>query len=176
MSIKAHIKTLFLSTILLTLWSCSYTFTGASVPEHLESIAIPTFDNRSGSSEPELQQIFTDLTVQKFIEDNTLQVREKQNANAVLECTISSLIDAPAVVSNLESGGEGISQRKITINVRVVYRDFILRKTVWDKNFSNYGEYANQGDIDIQTARRSAIEDAADKIAEDILLAVVSNW
>jgi hypothetical protein len=173
LNIKARINLLFLVIILLTLYGCSYTFTGASVPEHLESIAIPTFDDRSGSAEPMLEQIFTDLLTQKFIDDNTLQVREKQNANAVLECTITSLVDAPLAITGSNTG-EGISKRKITITVKVVYRDFILRKIVWDRNFTDYGEYDNAGDL--QTVRAEAIEYAANKIAEDIMLAVVSNW
>jgi hypothetical protein len=139
----------------------------------LESIAIPIFDDRSGSAEPALDQVFTDLLTQKFIDDNTLQVRDKQNADAVLECTITSLVDAPAAVTGSEDS-EGISKRKITVTVKVVYRDFVLRKIVWDKNFSNYGEYENEGDL--QTVRTEAIETAADKIAEDIMLSVVSNW
>ena len=173
MNIKARINLLFIVVILLTLYGCSYTFTGASVPDHLESIAIPIFDDRSGSAEPALEQTFTDLLIQKFIDDNTLQIRDKKNASAALECTITSLIDAPAAVTG-SGTEEGISKRKITITVKVVYRDFVLRKIVWDKNFSNYGEYDNEGDL--QTVRTEAIEYAADKIAEDIMLAVVSNW
>lgn len=173
MNTKAAIKLLFIVFILLTFWRCSYTFTGASVPDHLNSIAIPLVEDRSGSAEPELQQTFTDFLVQKFLDDNTLQVRDKQNSDAVIECSITSLVDAPAAVTGSDQG-EGISSRKITINVKVVYRDFVLRKTVWDRNFSNFGEYVNEGDI--QTIRREAIDVAAEKLAEDILLAVVSNW
>ncbi len=158
---------------LLIFAGCSYTFTGASVPKHLESIAIPIFDDRSGSAEPGLDQTFTDLLIGKFIDDNTLQVREKRTANAVLECTITSLMDSPAAVT-VGTEGEGISRRKITINVKVIYRDYVLKKIVWDKNFSNYGEYSIEGDL--QTVRNEAVYDAADKIAEDIMLAVVSNW
>lgn len=173
MNIKQSINLLFIAGILLTFWGCSYTFTGASVPDHLESIAIPIFDDRSGSAEPNLEQTFTDLLIQKFLDDNTLQVREKQNSDAVLECTITSLVDAPAAVTGNELG-QGISQRKITVKVKVVYRDFVLRKVVWDRSFSNYGEYVNEGDL--QAVRAEAIEVAAEKIAEDIMLAVVSNW
>jgi hypothetical protein len=78
---------------------CAYSFTGASVPEHLKTIAIPIADDRSGSGEPGLRENLTQKLIQKFIDDNTLQVAERTSANALLECTIISLSDAPAIVS-----------------------------------------------------------------------------
>lgn len=106
MNTKAAIKLLFIVFILLTFWRCSYTFTGGSVPDHLNSIAIPLVEDRSGSAEPELQQTFTDFLVQKFLDDNTLQVRDKQNSDAVIECSITSLVDAPAAVTGSDQGKE----------------------------------------------------------------------
>ena len=154
----------------LFLISCSYSFTGASVPEHLKSISIPIAKDKSGSGEPLLSDKFTIELTTKFEDDNTLRVDDKVKANAILECTILALSDAPAIVSS----GEDVSSRRITIRVKVVYKDFVERKTVFDRNFSNFGDYVNQGDI--QTVRGQAIDTALDKITEDILLAVVSNW
>ena len=150
--------------------SCSYSFTGASVPEHLKSISIPISKDQSGSGEPALSDNFTNELITKFEDDNTLSVADKVNANAILECTILALSDAPAIVSS----GEDVTSRRITIRVKVVYKDFVERKTVFDRSFSNFGDYVNQGDI--QTVRTQAINTALDKITEDILLAVVSNW
>lgn len=161
---------LVVTLLVINFTSCSYSFTGASVPPHLQSIAIPIFEDRSGYGEPGLREDFTNELIQKFIDDNTLQVDEKTNSDAILECTILSLKDAPAAIS----GGEDVTSRRMTITVKVTYKDLAKRKTVLDKNFSNYGDYENTGDI--TTARRQAITEAIDKITEDILLGVVSNW
>lgn len=151
--------------------ACSYSFTGASVPPHLKSVAIPFSQDRSGSGEAELAQEFTDQLIRKFIDDNTLAVAEKTNSDALLECTITGLSDVPNVVG----GGEDVTQRRITISAKVLYRDLVERKTVFDKTFSNFGDYStNQGDL--ITERRNAINTAIDRITEDILLGVVSNW
>lgn len=155
----------------LALTACSYSFTGASVPPHLQSIAIPISQDRSGSGEADLAEEFTNQLIQKFIDDNTLQVAEKGNADAILECTVTSLSDAPNVVA----GGEDVTQRRITLGAKVLYRDLVERKTIFDKTFSNFGDYSTN-DGDLVSARRTAIEDAVDKITEDILLGVVSNW
>jgi len=159
--------------ITLFLSACSYSFTGASIPKHLTSIAIPLFDDRSGSAEPNLREDFTNELITKFIDDNSLQVRERVNADAILECTILSLQDSPSSVG-AQSGAEQITTRRITIAVRVVYKDFIIKKTIFEQTFSNYSDYVNEGNI--TTLRNEAIQEVIDKVTEDILLAVVSNW
>jgi len=148
---------------------CAYSFTGASVPKYLKTIAIPNAEDRSSSGEPGLSEMFTSKLTQKFIDDNTLQVTNKSNADAILECTITSLSDVPSVVA----AGENVTSRRITITVRVVYKDLVKRKTVFDKSFSNYGDYRSGGSIN---DRKNAIETAIDRITDDILLDTVSGW
>lgn len=148
---------------------CAYSFTGASVPEHLKTIAIPIADDRSGSGEPGLRESLTQKLIQKFIDDNTLQVSERTSANALLECSIISLADAPAIVS----AGEDIRSRRITIGVKVIYRDLVKRTSIFEKTFSNYSDYPANESI---TGRQTAIDAAIDLISEDILLDTVSGW
>lgn len=166
------VTTLFMLFIIGSLSNfgcCFYSFTGASVPQHLQTIAIPVAEDRSGAGEPGLREMLTDQLTQKFIEDNTLQVTERTAADAVLETTISSLSDAPAVVA----AGENVQTRRVTVTVNVTYRDLIQRKVIYSKSFSNYGDYSSASSI---AERRSAIETAIDRITEDILLDTVSGW
>ncbi|TSA27473.1 MAG: hypothetical protein D4R68_05565 [Ignavibacteriales bacterium] len=155
---------------LLGLTACSYSFSGASVPSHLKTIAIPIFSDKSGSGEFDLNQKLTKQLIQKFIDDNTLLVSDRLNSNALLEGTVTALSDAPSVVA----GGEKITTRRITISVRIVYKDLVKKQQIFDRNFSNYGDYTVGGDI--TSVRKQAIDTAIEKIAEDILLGVVSNW
>ncbi len=166
--LKLLFISLFITAAIVNFEACfSYSFTGAAVPPHLETIAIPIADDRSGSGEPGLRELLTDQLVTKFISDNTLQVSERTTANSVLECVITSLSDAPAIVS----AGESVSTRRVTITIQASFKDLVKRKTVFDKSFSNTGDY--QGDVSL---RRGAIEEAIDKITEDILLDTVSGW
>ena len=148
---------------------CVYSFSGASVPTHIKSIAIPPTLDRSGSGEPGLGEMFSSKLTQKFVDDNTLQIANKSNADATLSCIISSLNDAPSVVA----AGENVTTRRITITVQVTYKDMVKRKTVYEKSFSGYGDYASNGGI---SERRTAIESAIDNITNDILLDTVSGW
>ena len=167
---KRVIILLFTVSALVNFSACSYSFTGASVPPHLKTIAIPIFSDRSGSGEFNLGENLTNSLIQKFVDDNTLIVTDKLNSDSILEGTIVSLTDAPAVVT----GNENISTRRLTITVRAVYKDLVKRKNIFEKNFSNYGDYSTDGDI--ISARQGAIDTAIQKITEDILLGVVSNW
>jgi hypothetical protein len=164
------LNSLFIMAGLINFTSCcSYSFTGASVPEHLKTISIPVADDRSGAGEPGLRELFTNQLTQKFIDDNTLRVSDRVSANASLDCTISSFSDAPAVVS----GGDNVTSRRVTIGVQVIYKDLVKRKTIFEQNFSNYSDYIGTGGI---TEKNAAISAAVVKITEDILLATVSGW
>jgi hypothetical protein len=148
---------------------CIYSFTGASVPEHLQTIAIPVADDRTGSAEYGLRELLTNELTQKFIEDNNLTLTDRTNANSVLECVISGYSDAPAVVT----AGETVEKRRITISVSVVFRDLVKRKTIYERTFSKFGEYPAQASIE---ERRAAVETAIDLITDEILLDTVSGW
>lgn len=167
-----HSLTLFLlfGTSALISFGCStYSFTGASVPGHLKTISIPVSEDKSPAAIPGLRELLTDDIIRKFIDDNSLQVTERSTANASLECVITTVTDAPAIVS----AGEQISSRRLTITVRVLYKDLVMKKTIFENNYTNYGDYVPGEDIN---KREDAIKTAVDKISEDILLAVVSGW
>jgi hypothetical protein len=167
---KFLLNALFIIAGLVNFTSCcSYSFTGASVPPHLKTISIPVADDRSGAGVPGLRELFTTMLTQKFIDDNTLRVSDRVNANASLDCTISSYSDAPAVVS----GANNVTTRRITIGVQVIYKDLVKRKNIFEQTFSNYGDYSGNGGL---TEKNAAINIAVDKITEDVLLAAVSGW
>ncbi|MFZ1291088.1 MAG: LPS assembly lipoprotein LptE [Melioribacteraceae bacterium] len=168
--IKKYQYQILISFLSAILSSCAYSFTGSSVPDHLKTIAIPYCIDRSGSGEPNMADNFTSSLIEKFITDNSLAITDKSKADALLDCTINSISESPNIIQS----GETVSTIRLTINARVVYKDFVMKKTVFEKSFSDYADYSNAGDT--FTNRNNAIQDAIDKLSEDILLAVVSDW
>jgi hypothetical protein len=148
---------------------CTYSFTGSSVPGHLKTIAIPVAEDRSGAGIPGLRESLTQELITQFIDDNSIQVTERTQADALLECTIISFSDAPSIVG----AGENVEQRRVTIAVQVIYKDLVKKINIFDKNFSNYGDYQSGT---AEGSRNDASTAAINKIAEDILLSVVSGW
>ena len=160
---------LFGTSAVINFGCSSYSFTGASVPAHLKTIAIPIAEDKSPAAIPGLRESLTDNLITKFISDNSLQVTERSTANATLECVITLVTDAPAIVS----AGEQISSRRSTIYVKVIFRDLVQKKTIFEKEFKNHGDYVPGEETN---KREDALAIAVDKLSEDILLAVVSGW
>jgi hypothetical protein len=168
--LKFNFIILFLVVVLISFNGCNYSFTGASVPAHLKTVAIPMLEDRSGSGIFKLKEDLTTVLTQKFVEDNSLQVADRVNANCIVEGVITSTSDTPMQIS----GGEKIKTNRFTINVKVVFRDLINKKVILEKTFSGYKDYSTEGSV--TTARQEAITEAIKLVAEDILLGVVSNW
>ncbi|MEN8194239.1 MAG: LptE family protein [Bacteroidota bacterium] len=155
---------------LIIMWGCSYSFTGSSVPPHLKTIAIPTVKDKSNSGEPNLSNDLTQTLTQEFINDNSLYVVNSTTADAILTVTVLSLQDRAEVVSGEK---EKASDRRITLRAKAVYKDLVMKKTIFEKDFSNYGIFKTDNYVE---NRQTAIQDAIDNVALDLLLAVVADW
>ena len=150
--------------------SCNYGFKGTSPPEGIKTIFIPSIRDDSNFGIAQAGEDMTVLLKQKFINDNTLEYAEKVNADGMLTCVIISMKDEVLVVS----GGEQVSKRKLIINVSVEFRNLKKQKLIWNKDFSNYGEYdSSSGGF---SKRDEGLKIAMDRITDDILLEVISNW
>lgn len=149
-------------------FGCSYTFTGASVEPHLKTVAIPLFEDNSGFGEPNVKEKLTSSLLDFFIKDNTLSIAAKNSSDAIISGAITSISDSPAIIEK----GEIIGSRRITIYVHATFNDLILKKKIWEKDFSNFGDYETSSPL----GRTSALDEAIKKISEDILLQTVSGW
>ncbi len=156
--------------VILFMSSCNYSFKGAAPPEGIKTIYIPTIRDESGFGLPNLSEEMTTLLKNKFINDNTLEYTEKTKADGMIDCVVKSITDEALVVS----GNEQVSRRKVTIVVSVEFTNLKKQKSIWKKDFSNWGEYdSSTGGF---SKRDEGVRSAEDKITEDILLDVISNW
>jgi hypothetical protein len=130
-------------------------------------VAIPLFEDVSGFGEPGLRERFTQKVIELFRSDNNLEIGERLTSDSVVEGTIVQVTDAPQVIT----GNDIVSTRRVTVTVRATFTDMKLRKKVWEKDFSRWGEYT-QG----QQTREVALTKAVNDLAEDILLETVSGW
>lgn len=147
-----------------------YGFRGNNPPAGINSIAVPTFVDASGFSAPTLAEDFTQQLKDKIISDNTFRLADKNIADAVLNCTVTSVIDDALVIAS----GENVSRRKVTIIVNVVFDNLKKQKNIFNKNFENYGEYSSSNDA--FSERVVGIEIAVERITEDIIIDLTSNW
>ena len=148
---------------------CPYSFTGSSVPKHLKTIAIPLFDDQSGSGEPGLREQLTNKLTNRFRQDNSLELADKTRADSMIEGAITSMTTAPNVIT----AGETVSRNRVTIGAKAAFQDLKLKKKIFEKDYSEWGDYDISGGPE---QRQAAIDAALEKLAEDILLETVSGW
>lgn len=144
-----------------------YSFTGSSVPAHLKTIAVALFDDQSGFGEAGVRERFTRKLIDLFTNDNNLEIADKTTADSMLEGTVTAIRDEPSVIT----AGEQTMTRRVTVSVHAVYTDMKLRKKLWERDFSQWGEYAPGVEM-----RSAAVDAAVQKISEDILIETVSGW
>ncbi len=151
---------------------CShYSFTGATIPPHLKTIAVPLVEDRSVSTLTSLDDQMTRLLIDRFVGQTSLSLQaDPEIADAVLTVTIERYENEPTAVG----GQERTTRNRVTITIRVRYEDRVENKDLLQRSFSSFEEYDpfSQG-----TAGESAAASAAlEKIADDVFTAATSNW
>jgi hypothetical protein len=165
-SYMRYINALILSGVLL-LTSC-YSFTGGSIPEHLETIQIMSVVDNSGYGNPLFREEMQNYLVDKFITDGSLGITEN-NGDARLTVTIASIRDQSVALS----AGELETERKVVVTCSAEYFDAVERQQIFRRNFNNEQLYSLANPIQ---ERNEAVLRAMDQISDDIRLAVVSGW
>ncbi len=149
--------------------SCGiYSFKG-SLPPHIKSIAIPDFEDRT--AEFELGAIVTEQVRNGFIKEKILDLVVIDKSHSVLYCTIKSINDKPAVFSETETG-ESVDEYRVTIQIETEWKDLVKDKEIFKKTISGFSEY----DPNSMEERQVAIEKAIEKITEDIIEQILSDW
>ncbi len=153
---------------MMTLSGCGiYTFSG-NVPGHLKTLAIPDFENQT--AEYGIEDQLTDEVISVFRNDNTLSIRSEEEADCVIRGVIVTITDRPSTFSPDET----VQEYRITLGVAVEFYDKVQDKVVWEERLSNFGVYPFTGGAG--ASRDEGIEEAIEKLAEDILNKTVSGW
>jgi hypothetical protein len=150
---------------------CPYSFTGASVPPHINTISIPVFDDQSGFGDPQLRDLLTAEVTQRFESDGNLRIAERNVADSILEGVITRVSDE---ISVIEGRADRASVRRVTISVRITWQDIVERTVIFENTLSNWGEYDVGAGGPAQ--RQEGMNEAIQKLSEDILLSTIARW
>jgi hypothetical protein len=112
----------------------------------------------------------TALLVEKLQRDNTLQITDRSTASIELNVKITSInADQPIAV------GQGVQATRLRVEIRTaaILTDNVQKKQVWSKTFSAYGDYAAGGGAG---EREAGLQQAIEKLTDDLLLETISAW
>lgn len=158
---------MFLYCLMLNLAGCGVYSFSSSGASHLKTVAIPIFQDQT--AEFGVKEELTDAVIDQFTKDNTLRVTDRRRADVLLEGTLLSVRDeAGAFTSN-----ESVKDIKIFITISVQYQDLTKRKLLWEDEITQWGTFNPD---DNSQSRKTAISEAIEKIATDILNKSVSGW
>jgi hypothetical protein len=169
-----HRAAAFFAMILLLLCSSSclrYSFTGASIPEGVNSIFIPFFADQSSGEVADLSDRLNQVLIDRFINQSQLQLADSRaGADAVLEGAIVSYGNAPFSVT----GEEQADQNQVSISVRGTFEFTEKEESEWNKSFNGSATY-DPNDDPIE-GENTAAQQALEQIANNMFNDAVSGW
>jgi hypothetical protein len=149
-----------------------YSFTGASIPPHLRTIAVPLFEDLSVSVADDLDERMTRLLIDRFVGQTRLQLETSApDADALLTGRIDRISVEPVAVA----GGDIATQNRVTVTVSVRYMDQAEDREVLQRSFTGTANYDASAGID-RDVEIAAILRALQNVADDVFTAATSNW
>ena len=161
------IYTLLLS---ISLNSCGiYSFTGASIPAEAKTVSVQYFNNKAATVQPTLSQVFTERLKDMFLEQTNLTLNENEG-DLAFSGYISKYQIKPMAIKADETAG----QNRLTIAVKVTYKNSLDSENNFEQIFSRYHDYDSAENIaDIESA---LIEEITNELVEDVFNKAFVNW
>jgi hypothetical protein len=149
--------------------SVNYSFTGASIPPQLETVSVQYFENRAPIINPSLSQDMTEALKDMFQSRTRLKLTN-DTGDANFEGVIENYRTQPVSVQ----ADEQASHERLTITVRVIYRNIADPNLDFEASFSRHEDYnARQG---LEAVEADLVKKIIDQLTEDIFNKAFVNW
>lgn len=149
---------------------CGYQL-GTSLPPNVTSVHVRPFNNRSG--EPDVETAATTATVREFQKDGSLRIAGADDADAIVEVTITGSRLEPLRYS--KDRATETTEFRLTLTAEAVLKNGKSGKILSSHpGLSGKTTFAPAGDL--VSAKRRAIPLAAQDLAHEVVEAVVEAW
>lgn len=156
--------------------SCGYTLAGRGsfLPDYVETIGIPMFENRTPVFE--VERLLTQEVRTAFIARGSYRVQtDESDAQALLSGTISNINIQPASFSAEQQA----SRYVLTLTAAIEFVDLTTNEVIWDNPslvFSEeYDVASGAGDVSSASAFFGQRSNAVERMASDFATTVVSS-
>lgn len=147
-----------------------YSFSGASLPATLRTVAVPLAVREAPGGPPALDQFVTDALVTRFADRSRLRLEPDEGAaDAVVRATVVRYAVAPAAVTDANVA----ALNRLTLGVRVVMTERGTERPRLDRVFSATEDFAPADGL---AGEAVASEAASAQIARDAFTAATSDW
>lgn len=156
---------IFFGLLILAFTRCGvYSFSGSTLPAHIKTVHVPLFEDQT--AEFGIDQKITDGIIEALMADNTLKIGGRNQADALLVGQIIRVTERAGQYSDNEKA----SDFRLTITLRASFEDLKKRNVIWEEEWEEWGTFSST------VSRDDAINEAAKKLAEDIVNRTVSGW
>jgi hypothetical protein len=145
-----------------------YSFSGVNL-EGAKTISFKYFDNSASIVNPDLTRVIYDEMYKKFVNQTNLEYLQR-DGDIYFE---GKVIDYSVKPIDIKSG-ETAAYNRLTITVKVTYKNFKNPKNNFEKSFSWYSDYSS--DKLFADVEATLVDEITKKIVDDIFQASVVNW
>ena len=167
---KRHAALVALGLALLCA-GCGYSLRG-NLPDHLKTVAIPIFQNRT--SVPAVENFLTNAVVNAFSTNGRLRVTSVDRADAILEGEITNY----SLQSIAYDAAANIRQFRLTVTLNLRFRDVRRNEVLFQRTgFADRADFAVPGTVaETISTSESALQQAATEIARSVVSFAVERF
>lgn len=146
-----------------------YSFTGASISPEVETVSISYFQNNAPMVQPTLSNTLTEALKDQFLSQTKLDILET-NGDLQFEGSITGYKVKPIAIQ----ANETAAKNRLTISVKVDFKNTRTEDNNYSKNFSRYADYSSTENL--SSVEEELIEQIVIELVDDIFNQAVANW
>lgn len=157
--------------VVATAVACGYSFR-SPVPQHLDTVYIPTFEN--STREFDLTQQLTERVLNEFLNQSRLRIAgDEEDADLVVRGTIVDYREEALSYDPRTGANPDVFTRRILISIDIELNDRVQNEILWENaQLTMWGEFNEEAG----ETRETGVERALEKIAEEILRHVAEEF
>ena len=167
------LRFLFITLAAILTAGCGYHLVGygSSLPNHIKTIAIPTFKN--SSIEPNIHRDVTDSIRRAFISDGRLKLIDARRADLIIKGTLIKYQLQPVSFSTQDTVDEYI----IRLGVQIEAYDRIKKKLLFKQEFNPQWDYrVTSSVVDSESARNTALIQSYNDLADQLVSIIIDQF
>ena len=162
--------------MILPLSACSIrmTMSGASIPDELKTVSVQYFANRAPLINPTLSQTFTEELKDRITNESRLILKTGTGTSGTGDVDFSGEITDYNVRPMAIQADALSAETRLTMAVKVRYRNFKNPKENWEQSFSAYEDFPS--DQNINEVEEELVKLIVDNLTENIFNKAFANW
>ena len=144
--------------------------TGGSVNPNAKTVYVATFPNNASLVNPNLSQEFTTALKDRIQTQTPLTIIDLKYADYVFEGAITNYTVSPIALQ----GNDKAAMNRLTIYVRVSFKNKFDEALNFEQTFSRYSDYSSA--LNFSSIESSLMQEIVAALTEDIFNKAFVNW